>query len=49
MENTEDLKQAEANLKRAEAALETAEHDPCAEPEAERAAPAWIGLGAVTS
>jgi hypothetical protein len=38
MENTEELKQAEAHLKRAEAALEIAEHDPCAAPEAERAA-----------
>jgi hypothetical protein len=38
MENTEELKQAEAHLKRAEAVLEIALHDPCAAPEAERAA-----------
>ena len=43
MENTEELKQAEAHLKRAEAALETAEYDPCAAPEAEHEALRDIG------
>ena len=43
MENTEELKQAEAHLKRAEAALETAGYDPCAAPEAEHEALRDIG------